>query len=167
MADRPEKPKADPAFALNETDFGEATVPGDDRLAGLMEPSEDWSARRLTIGEMARECGVTLRALRFYEGKGLLKPSREGTSRTYDATALRRLRIIVRAKQVGFSLIEIRELLDLVFSAKPLERRLAGTLERLRSQVGQLEEQQREVARALTTIGAEIRALEERIGDDG
>ena len=148
-------------------DFGETSAHGDDRLAGLMEPSDDGSARRLTIGEMARECGVTLRALRFYEGKGLLKPSREGTSRAYDATALRRLRIIVRAKQVGFSLIEIRDLLDLVFSTKPIERRLAGTLERLKSQVGLLEEQQQEVARALSTIGEEIRAIEAKIGADG
>lgn len=164
MAERPKKSNADLALGANEADIGEISAAGDDRLARLMEPSEEDAARRLTIGEMARECGVTLRALRFYEGKGLLKPSREGTSRAYDATALRRLRIIVRAKQVGLSLIEIRDLLDLVFSTKPLERRLAGALDRLRSQVAQLEEQQQDVARALTTIGEEIRAIEERIG---
>ncbi len=155
---------AHPASTASAIEKREASQLVDPHLAGLIEANTAGGERTLAIGEMARECDVTLRALRFYEGKGLLKPNRDGTTRAYDATALRRLRIIVRAKLVGFSLIEIRELLDLIFSAKPLDRRLGGTLERLRRQVGHLEDQQREVANALTTITDEIRILESRIG---
>ena len=66
-----------------------------------------------TIGELAREFGVTARALRFYEDKGLLDPARDGQNRVYSARDRARLQLIVRGKRVGFSLVEIRQMLDL------------------------------------------------------
>src|SRR5664279_959196 len=56
-----------------------------------------------TIGEMARTYGVTLRALRFYEDRGLLKPLRDGTTRYYDAKARARLELILKGKTLGFT----------------------------------------------------------------
>ena len=61
-----------------------------------------------TIGDLAREFGVTLRTLRFYEDRGLLSPRREGTARIYDARDRARLSVILKGKQLGFTLTEIR-----------------------------------------------------------
>jgi DNA-binding transcriptional MerR regulator len=63
------------------------------------------------IGDLAREFNVTLRALRFYESKGLIKPKRRGNLRLYTADDRRLLARILKAKQLGFTLGEIRALL--------------------------------------------------------
>jgi DNA-binding transcriptional MerR regulator len=65
----------------------------------------------LSIGDVARIYGVTLRALRFYEDRGLLQPLREGSSRLYDAAARKRLALILKGKKLGFTLSEIGELI--------------------------------------------------------
>lgn len=63
-----------------------------------------------SISDLAREFNVTLRALRFYESKGLLKPKREGNLRLYSADDRTRLSRILKGKQLGFTLSEIRAL---------------------------------------------------------
>ena len=76
------------------------------------DDQHDGSSRRFyTIGDMAREFAVSLRALRFYEDRGLLTPHRQGTSRYYDATDRARLQTILKGKHLGFTLTEIREML--------------------------------------------------------
>ena len=65
----------------------------------------------LTIREACEEVGVTLRALRFYEAKGLIAPKREHMNRFYQTKDVERLRTIVKLKSLGLSLREIRELL--------------------------------------------------------
>lgn len=132
-------------------------------LASLIGEQGVLDDRVWTIGELSRECDVTLRALRFYEGKGLLRPMREGTARLYDDIDRRRLKIIVRAKRVGLSLVEIRELLALIFSDEPVVMRLGETLDRLRRQVDQLEAQRRDVDISLSTLREEISVLESRL----
>jgi MerR family redox-sensitive transcriptional activator SoxR len=68
--------------------------------------------RQLTISEVAKQFGLRASALRFYERKGLLpKANRIGGRRCYDTATLRRLAVIQRARQVGFNLEEIAELL--------------------------------------------------------
>jgi DNA-binding transcriptional MerR regulator len=64
--------------------------------------------RTYTIGDLAREFGVTLRTLRFYEDRGLLSPRREGLARIYDAQDRSRLAVILKGKRLGFTLTEIR-----------------------------------------------------------
>src|SRR3954468_14150310 len=64
-----------------------------------------------TIGELSREFGVTLRALRFYENKGLLSPQREGLSRLYSQGDRTRLALILKGKKLGFTLGEIRQMI--------------------------------------------------------
>ncbi len=69
----------------------------------------------MTIGELARRAGVHLETIRYYERLGVMPPPRRTATgyRVYDELALRRLRFIKRAKQLGFTLKEIRELLEL------------------------------------------------------
>jgi DNA-binding transcriptional MerR regulator len=67
----------------------------------------NWS----TIREMARDFGVSIRALRFYEDRGLLHPRREGTARRYSARDRLYLKMILKGKQLGFTLSEIHDIL--------------------------------------------------------
>ena len=70
---------------------------------------------RITIGRLARDAGLAAETLRYYERLGLIQPIRrtESNYRLYDSEAGERLRFVRRAQQLGFSLAEIRELLDL------------------------------------------------------
>lgn len=67
----------------------------------------------LGIAELAERCGVTQRAIRFYEDQGLLSPKRIGKTRIFGDRDRVRLDFILRGKRLGFSLAEIREWLDL------------------------------------------------------
>ncbi len=88
-----------------------------------------------SITDLAREFGVTARTLRFYEAEGLLSPSRKGASRTYSRADRARLAWVLRGRAVGFSLADIRELLDLYTpgadNRAQLEAVLAKTEQRL------------------------------------
>ncbi len=66
-----------------------------------------------SISDLSEEFGVTARALRFYEDEGLIAPIRRGTTRIYTKRDRARLAWILRAKRVGFSLADIREMIDL------------------------------------------------------
>ncbi|HEX2941229.1 MAG TPA: MerR family DNA-binding transcriptional regulator [Rhodopila sp.] len=69
--------------------------------------------RLYTVTELAKELGMTARAIRFYEDKGLISPQRAGTTRVYSARDRARMILILRGKRLGFSLSTIKEYLDL------------------------------------------------------
>ena len=72
----------------------------------------------LGIQEAARQLGVTMRTLRFYEDKDLIAPQRVGTTRIYSRREIGRMQLILRGKRLGFSIREIKEFLDL-YDADP------------------------------------------------
>jgi len=76
--------------------------------------------RLYAIGELARELGVTTRAIRFYESKGLIAPARRGIARSYTRRDRARLRLILRGKNLGFTLEEIAQYLKL-YDADPAQ----------------------------------------------
>jgi DNA-binding transcriptional MerR regulator len=98
-------------------------------------------SQELTIGEMAREFGVSLRTLRFYEDRGMLQPRREGTSRYYGDLDRLRLQLILKGKQLGFTLSEIRDLIGPGDSAS-------------HSEFGHLERQGAEIESAIARLRA-------------
>jgi DNA-binding transcriptional MerR regulator len=89
--------------------------------------------RLYTIGELADELEVTTRAIRFYEAKGLIAPARRGIARSYSRRDRARLRLILRGKNLGFSLEEIAQYLKL-YDADPAQitqtQMLLGHVER-------------------------------------
>src|SRR5262245_3881544 len=86
---------------------------GTDRAGGTTErPSGSHGPDSLTIGELARDSGVTLRALRFYQSKGLLAPRRNGSARLFSFEDRDRLALILQGKRPGFALTEIRGMLS-------------------------------------------------------
>ena len=68
---------------------------------------------RFTVSQLAKEFSVTPRALRFYETRGLLAPNRQGANRIYSCRDRARLKLVVAGKRADFTLIEIKEMLDL------------------------------------------------------
>lgn len=70
-------------------------------------------SRLYTVTELAAELGVTARAIRFYEDKGLLNPSRAGATRIYTHRDRARMMLILRGKRLGFTLRDIKDFLDL------------------------------------------------------
>ena len=78
----------------------------------------DEAAMLYSVSQLAGELGITARALRFYEDKQLITPQRAGTTRVYTSRDRARLKLILRGKQLGFSLREIKEYLDL-YDADP------------------------------------------------
>ena len=86
--------------------------------AASLPPGE--SERLYTIGELADELAVTTRAIRFYEAKGLIAPARRGVARSYSRRDRARLMLILRGKNLGFSLEEIAQYLAL-YDADPAQ----------------------------------------------
>ena len=83
-----------------------------------LSAANEGSDRLYTIGELAAELGVTTRTIRFYESKGLISPARRGVARAYARRDRARLKLILRGKNLGFSLEEIAEYLKL-YDADP------------------------------------------------
>ena len=98
----------------------------------------------LTIGHLAKEAGVNLETVRYYERRGLIpKPPRSQSGyRLYPAEAARRLRFIQRAKELGFSLREIKELLSLRVSPRTsraeIQQRAEGKIADIRAKIQSL-----------------------------
>ena len=113
--------------------------------------SEDTSDREYLIGDLAREFGVSLRTLRFYESRGLLKPRREGLARIYGPRDRERLAAIMHGKRLGFTLTEIAAMLaqerDEAMSAK-----LSLSLEEVEDQIQHLETQKEQIESALDEL---------------
>ncbi|HSI41724.1 MAG TPA: MerR family DNA-binding transcriptional regulator [Xanthobacteraceae bacterium] len=105
-----------------------------------------------TIGDLAREFDVTLRALRFYEDKGLLSPRREGLARLYSAAERARLAIILRGKKLGFTLAEIKAMVALHEGAPAPAGGLALSREKCVEQVRLLEKQRADIDDAITEL---------------
>lgn len=109
-----------------------------------------------TVNQLAEELGVTPRAIRFYEAKGLIAPRRAGTTRVFDRRDRARLLLVLRGKRLGFSLAEIREFLDLYDLDRTQLSQLNLLLTRTRARIAELEQQRRDLEQTL----GELRAVE-------
>ena len=105
----------------------------------------DAERRYYSIGEMCDDFGVTARALRFYEDEELIGPERRGTTRLYTDRDRARLTWILRGKRVGFSLNDIRELLDLYDVGDQQHTQMLATLDRCRDRIATLERQKHDI----------------------
>jgi len=113
-----------------------------------------------SIGELCREFGVTPRALRFYEQKGLLQPKRRGWTRVYDARDRQRLQFILRGKRAGFTLAEIGEMLELHRLREGETDRMEQALTRLHQQLDVLRKRRREIDETIADLERTIDIIE-------
>lgn len=86
------------------------------------KPAPKRDEQEFSISELAHEFDITPRAIRFYEDHGLLVPRRDGQRRIYGARDRTRLRLTLRGKRLGFSLLEIRDIVDMYDAAGGDER---------------------------------------------
>ena len=117
------------------------------------------TARIYSIAELAREFGITARTIRFYEDEGLVKPRRQGLTRLYSAHDRVRLSWILRGKRLGFSLAEIKELLDLYQVDRTGVQQLRELLRRSRVHIVDLERRRRDLDAHI----AEFREVETQV----
>ncbi|MCF6293383.1 MAG: MerR family DNA-binding transcriptional regulator [Robiginitomaculum sp.] len=121
--------------------------------------------REYTISQLAMEFGVTARALRFYEDKGLLRPSRSGSSRIYSASDRARVRLILRGKRVGFTLDEIKQMMDLETLDSGGLIHMNTSLQQFRARISALEQQRADIDLSIADLKAGCAWLEARLVD--
>ena len=120
------------------------------------------SKAAFTIGELSREFGVTLRALRFYENKGLISPHRDGLNRLYSQGDRTRLALILKGKKLGFTLGEIRQMIaaeenETDRDALTLSReKCLEQIELLQRQKAEIEEGLSELHRIYTSLSGKL-----------
>ena len=117
-------------------------------------------SQTFTIGELCAEFDVTPRALRFYEYKELLAPIRDGQKRLFTGRDRARLKLILRGKRFGFSLAEIKDLLDLYDVDRTQVTQFAATLEAARRHHAELAQKRDELNAALADLEGQIADLE-------
>ncbi len=115
-------------------------------------PESETEQAELTISQMSQLYGVSHRALRFYEDRGLIKPIREGNARFYRPADRVRMEMILQGKKLGFSLTEINDLIGSkqANETPDLEERLQPN--QIISQIGHLERQRDEIDSAIQRL---------------
>ncbi len=115
--------------------------------------SQSDPGRLYGIAELASEFGITARAIRFYEAKDLLAPPRVNNGRVYTRRERARLKLILRAKSIGFSLAEIKQFLDLYGDTGEGRPKQAGFLaDRSAALIQELEQKQADIAATLREL---------------
>ncbi|MFW8634157.1 MerR family transcriptional regulator [Cribrihabitans pelagius] len=117
----------------------------------------------MTIREMCGAFDVTPRTLRFYEAKELLFPIREGQKRLFTKRDRARLKLILRGKRFGFSLEEIRQLLDLYHMGDQQLTQLSRTYEIAQDRLADMERQREELTEAIEDLKDQLRWGEQMI----
>ena len=106
-----------------------------------------------SIKNLAGQFGVTPRALRFYEDKGLLSPARQGQTRIYSERDKTRLLLTLRGKRLGFSLEECKEIIDMYDPSQPNDmRQLVRLCQKITEHRRALLEKMKDVEATLKTM---------------
>jgi DNA-binding transcriptional MerR regulator len=121
-----------------------------------LRPMEEAMDDVLTIGDMCETFQVTARTLRFYEQKELIWPIRQGSRRLYDRKSRARVQLILRGKRFGFSLEDIRQLLDMYERDGSNQAQLERTYAVAQGRLAQMEAQAAELDIAITELKQEL-----------
>lgn len=120
-------------------------------------PGDAQAEPSYTIGALAEEFEITTRAIRFYEARGLIKPSRKGAKRSYGRRDRARLMLILRGKNLGFSLEDIAEYLALYDTDPTQEAQTRLLLDKVETAIGDLNGKRADIDRSLKEL-KDIRA---------
>ena len=137
-----------------------AVASASERHSAHLDRPDALARERFTISDLSTEFGVSARALRFYEDEGLIAPTRAGLSRIYSKRDRARLAWILRAKNVGFSLSEIRELIDLYDLGDGRAEQRRTTLIRCREKIAELEAQRTDLDSSIHELSDFVATLE-------
>lgn len=138
---------------------GEEGIPG---IQGEGIPEPEGPSRLYTIREMARDFQVSIRTLRFYEDRGLLRPRREGANRRYDARDRLHLKMILKGKSLGFTLSEIHGILaGRAEDSGKMDLEMGLLPEQITAQIDYLERQRSQIDIAINTLREALGRLPE------
>lgn len=133
------------------------SILSDNELVDVVAARDESTKKtQFTIGDLAKEFDCTLRTLRFYEDKGLLNPKRDGMNRVYTRRDRARLKLVLMGKRVGFSLTEIRDMLDLYDLRDGQVTQLRVALSRFSGQIAVLEEQRKDIEQAIEELSRTV-----------
>lgn len=136
-----------------------------DAAANTNDVSVETEDGYFRIGEMAKSFGVTLRALRFYEDKGLLNPKRDGSTRLYTRRDRTRLKLILLGRKVGFSLREVKQMIDLYDPAGTNLKQLRLALEKSEKQLVRLQKQRAAIDEAIGDLTQAMNIVRGKLAD--
>ncbi|WP_157017778.1 MerR family transcriptional regulator [Mesorhizobium xinjiangense] len=134
-----------------------------DAATNATDTRVDGNAGSDRIGDLARAYGVSLRTLRFYEEKGLIHPRRVGNARLYSRRDRARLELILLGRDVGFSLREVKQMLDLYDPDSGNMRQMRVVLEKSERQLARLHKQREEIDSAIGQLKSAIGTLSDRL----
>ncbi|WP_246176754.1 MerR family transcriptional regulator [Parvibaculum sedimenti] len=123
----------------------------------------DGNSITFSITQLAEEFGLTTRAIRFYEDKGLLKPERQGQTRIYHPRDRARLILIVRGRLVGLALSEIKEILSLYDLEDGCETQNRVAIDKFKRRIASLEKQRKEIELQIATLKESCQKLEDTL----
>ncbi|MBU71902.1 MULTISPECIES: MerR family DNA-binding transcriptional regulator [Spongiibacter] len=118
-------------------------------------------SRQYSISELASEFDITTRSIRFYEEKGLLRPTRNGQTRIYSAADRTKLRLILRGKRLGLSLEESRDIIEMYDPQRDNSPQLQRLIDKIREKREMLQRQLRDIETLLQDLDdAEARCVD-------
>lgn len=120
-------------------------------------------SRTYSIRDLGKELGVTARTLRYYEAEGLIAPERRGQTRVYTARDRARVALVLRGRRVGFTLAEIREILDLYDLGDGGAAQLAHAREKFAERLTLLERQKADIEESLAELRLGLAMIENKL----
>jgi DNA-binding transcriptional MerR regulator len=137
---------------------GEAVPSNDDAVS---DSQEEFTR----IGEMAKTFGVTLRTLRFYEDKGLISPKRDGSTRLYTHRDKARLKLILLGRKVGFSLRDVKQIMDLYDPTGSNTKQLRLTIDKSEKQLARLQKQRAAIDEAINELSDTMAVVRKQLAE--
>ena len=119
----------------------------------------------IRIGEMAKKYGITLRTLRFYEDKGLISPKRDGSTRLYSHRDKARLKLILLGRKVGFSLRDVKQILDLYDPKGANTKQLRLALDKSEKQLSRLQKQRMVIDEAIEELSDTMSTIRQMLSE--
>ena len=120
-----------------------------------------------SISDLTKEFGVSTRTIRFYEDEGLVKPLRRGRTRLFRPSDRMLLKQILRGKRLGFSIAEIREIINMYKAPRGEEGQMRRILASVAERRAQLEQKRRDIVDTLAELDAAEEACVERLAELG
>ncbi|MEN3377444.1 MAG: hypothetical protein V7604_2799 [Hyphomicrobiales bacterium] len=144
---------------MHSCDFDDSSHAGDVFWIDSEDQAKSTDQSEFRITDLAKEFGITLRALRFYESRGLLTPVREGRKRIFSRADRDRLALVLKGKKLGFTLTEISQMIE-AQSGRASQHALKMSSEKCLGQIALFERQMREANEALAELRGMHRLLE-------